>query len=186
MKGSFFIKIGIIFLLSSGAVFAYKNADKLLNDFNNDYLLSRIVVGNIETTYSTYNETINKYKADMETFYGSLDFYYDNFIRKNRAMVTYLKEVEKDLKNLEGPSLRMYDNCKYEVDDEETLKMCENYKENLKGVIDSYNKLVVDYNDVLDSFNGFAESNNRANDVVPPYESQMSDKLVRIYEEIKK
>lgn len=184
MKGSFFLKIGFVFIISSMIIYGVKYGGKYFDDFNNDYLLSRIVVEKVDDTYKIYNEGINKYKDDMTTFYGSLDFYYDNFIRKNRAMTTYLAEVEKDIAYLEGPALTLYENCNYDIDDEETKAMCENYKTNLKGVIDSYNKLVVDYNEVLDSFNGFAESNNRAGDVVPNYESVMSKKILKIYDEL--
>ena len=184
MKGTFFLKIGLIFIIASVVTFSIKYGDNYLEAFNNDYLLSRIVVGNVEDNYKDFTEGVNNYKGDMSIFYDSLDFYFDNFIRKNRAMTTYLKEVENDLKKLEHPSLKLYENCKYEVADEDIVNMCENYKTNLKGVIDSYNKLVDDYNEVLDSFNGFANSNGRANDVVPNYESVMSEKLIKIYEEM--
>lgn len=186
MKGTFFLKIGFVFIIASVITFAVKYGDNYFEAFNNDYLLSRIVVDNVESTYKSYNEGVNKYKEDMSIFYGSLDFYYDNFIRKNRAMTTYLREVEKDLRNLERPTLKLYENCNYDIEDDDTKVMCENYKTNLKGVIDSYNKLVEDYNEVLDSFNGFAESNGRANDIVPNYESVMSDKITKIYEEMNK
>lgn len=186
MKGTFFLKLGFVFILASVITFGVKYGDNYFEAFNNDYLLSRIVVENVESTYQTYNERVSKYKDDMTTFYGSLDFYYDNFIRKNRAMTTYLREVEKDIRALEGPALKLYENCNYDVEDEEKIKMCESYKANLKGVIDSYNKLVLDYNEVLDSFNGFADSNGRSGDKVPPYESVMSEKILKIYEEINK
>jgi hypothetical protein len=184
MKGKTFIKLGVVFMVASFAVFGFKNADMYLTDFNNDYLLSRIVVNNIENNYEDFNNKVSKYKEDMTTFYGSLDFYFDNFIRKNRAMKTYLAEVEKDLKQLEGSSLRLYENCRYEINDEKTETMCKNFKINLDGVITSYQKLVDDYNQVLDSFNGFAESYNRKNDVVDLYESKLSDKLLKIYTEL--
>ena len=185
MKGTFFLKIGFIFIVASVITFTIKYGDNYIEAFNNDYLLSRIVVGNVEDNYKDFNEGISTYKGDMSVFYDSLDFYYDNFIRKNRAMTTYLKQVESDIKNLESPSLKLYENCKYDIDDEDTNAMCDSYKTNLKGVIDSYNKLVVDYNEVLDSFNGFAKSNGREGDVVPSYESMMSEKILKIYKEIK-
>ena len=185
MKGSTLIKLGIVMMIASGAIIFTKNADKFLNEFNNDYLLGRIVVSNIETNYTEFNNNVTKYKADMTTFYDSLDFYFDNFIRKNRAMVTHLNEVEKDLKRLEHSSLKLYESCKYEIEDEETKEMCKNYKINLEGVIESYDKLVADYNEVLDAFNGFAKSNNRSEHVVEPYESKMSEKLIIINDELK-
>ena len=184
MKGKTFIKLGVVFMSLSFVMVGVRNADKIFNDFNNDYLLSRVVVSNVDNYYDEFNKNINNYKADMTVFYGSLDFYFDNFIRKNRAMVTYLTEVEKDLTKLENSALRLYENCKYDIEDEETKEMCKNFKINLDGVIKSYNKLVIDYNEVLDAFNGFAESNNRKGDVVPKYESKMSDKLLKIYEEL--
>lgn len=186
MKGSTLIKLGIVLMLASGALIFTKNADKFLSEFNNDYLLSRIVVNNIETNYNDFNKNVTKYKEDMTTFYDSLDFYFDNFIRKNRAMVTYLTEVEKDLKKLENSSLKLYESCRYDIDDEETKEMCKNYKINLEGVIESYEKLVVDYNEVLDAFNGFARDNNRKEHMVEPYESKMSEKLIIIRDELNK
>lgn len=184
MKGKTLIKLGVVFMSLSFVMVGVRNADKIFNDFNNDYLLGRVVVSNVDNYYDEFNRNVSKYKDDMTVFYGSLDFYFDNFIRKNRAMVTYLTEVEGDLRRLENSSLRLYENCKYDIEDEETQEMCRNYKINLEGVIKSYEKLVVDYNEVLDAFNGFAVSNNRKKDVVPKYESKMSDKLLKIYEEL--
>ena len=114
MKGKTFIKLGVVFMSLSFVMVGVRNADKIFNDFNNDYLLSRVVVSNVDNYYDEFNKNINNYKADMTVFYGSLDFYFDNFIRKNRAMVTYLTEVEKDLTKLENSALRLYENCKYD------------------------------------------------------------------------
>ena len=185
MKGTFFLKVGLVFILASCFTFLLKNGEQFFSSFNNDYLLSRIVIENVDETYKDFNSKVSTYKDDMSTFYDSLDFYYDDFVRKNRVMVANLSVVEKDLSKLEKPALKLYENCRYEVEDEDTAKMCSIYKENLKGVVDSYNKLVEDYNHVLDSFNAFAEGYGYNDRVVPNYESKMSTGLLKIYEEIK-
>lgn len=184
MKGTFFLKIGLVFLLASFFTFIIDNGEAFVDAFNNDYLLSRIVIDNIEDVYDDFNENVSKYKDDMTTFYGSLDYYYDDFVKKNRAMTAYLGVVEKDLVKLEYPSLKLYENCKYDVEDDNSNKMCEAYIENLKGVVTSYNKLVDDYNSVLDSYNVFVIGYGRDDKAVPYYESKMSTKILKIYEEL--
>ena len=171
MKGSVFIKLGIFFMASSLIVCGAKTTDSALKDFNNDYLLSRIIITNTKDSYTDFNEQVSKYKEDISKFYDSLDFYYDQ-----------ASSVEKDLKNLEDISLELFNNCKYDIDDEEMSKLCKSYKTNLSNTVDSYEKLVDDYNDIIKMYNDYATLRNK--EIAKEYESKLSDKLTIINDKL--
>ena len=185
MKGTFFFKIGFVFILASLFTFSLNNSEEFITAFNNDYLLSRIVIDNVENIYEDFNKELANYKEDMTEFYGSLDYYYDEFDSKNKEMINHLDIVESDIVKLEKTSLKLYENCKYDIEDENTFKMCSIYKENFEGIISSYEKLVEDYNEVLGTYNSYVEAYGNYDKKVSSYESKMSERILKIYDEIK-
>lgn len=178
--GSKFVKIGIMFIFLSILFIGFKNKEEIMDMITTGELLDSIIPNSIENEYDRIEEEYSKYEKSVSTFYSSLDYYYDNFIRKNRAMTTYLSDVEKDLKRLERIFIRTSKKCN-EKDDE----TCNKVEEKIKNTVDIYNKIIVDYNLVLDSFNEFAKSNYREEHVVSNYESILSDELLTIYDKIK-
>lgn len=178
--GSKFIKIGIVFIFLAIMFIGFKNKEEIMEIITTGELLDRIIPNSVDSEYDRINDEYTKYEKDVEVFYSSLDYYYDNFIRKNRAMTTYLSEVETDLKRLERIILRTSKKCAKKSND-----VCYKIDEKIKGVVDTYNKIVVDYNLVLDSFNEFAKSNFREEHVVSNYKSILSDELLDIYDKIK-
>ena len=182
MKGSVFIKLGIFFMASSLIVCGAKTTDSALKDFNNDYLLSRIIITNTKDSYTDFNEQVSKYKEDISKFYDSLDFYYDQFIEVDKSIRDKATKIEKDLKNLEDISLELFNNCKYDIDDEEMSKLCKSYKTNLSNTVDSYEKLVDDYNDIIKMYNDYATLRNK--EIAKEYESKLSDKLTIINDKL--
>lgn len=182
MKGSIFIKLGIFFIASSFVVVGAKTTDSAFKEFNNDYLLSRIIVTKTKESYDTFNEKVSKYKEDISNFYDSLDFYYDQFIEVNKTISSKAKNIEEDLKEMEEVSLDLFNNCKYDIDDEEMNNICKSYKQNLSNTVDSYEKLVTDYNDLISMYNDYASLKNKT--IVKEYESKISDKLTVINDKV--
>ena len=78
MKGKTLIKLGVVFMSLSFVMVGVRNADKIFNDFNNDYLLGRVVVSNVDNYYDEFNrnglsdeEWVNQYAKleDLDKFY---------------------------------------------------------------------------------------------------------------------
>ena len=183
MKGSMFIKLGIFFMSMSLIVFGVKQADSLFKDFNNDYLLSRIVITDTKDAYTEFSDKVNDYKESISTFYDSLDFYYDQFLEKNKTFTKNAENVEQSLNALEYSALELFSDCKYDIDDDEMTNICKMYKTNLNNTMDSYEKLVIDYNDIIKQYNEYASYKNK--EEAKLYERNISSKLSTITENIK-
>ena len=175
------IKIGFVFVIFSFILIGFKNKDEFFNMIASGQLLDSIMPVSVEDEYKKLETAYKNYENNVNTFYGSLDYYYDNFIRKNRAMTTYLADVESGLKEMERIVLRLNNKC----DNDSSKYECDGYKEILIKFIESYNNIVVDYNKVIDSFNEFAKSNFREEHIVENYESILNDDVLKIYNEIK-
>ena len=184
MKGSWLIKIGMLLMTSSLILSGIKNTDKALKDFNNDYLLSRIIVHSTEESYSVFKDKVTKYKEDITEFYDSLDFYYDQFDEKHKEIKSHLEEVEEDYASLEEVSSKLYENCKYDIEDANQSEKCEAYKSNLINLVSSHSKLIDDYNDIINMYNEYASTYNK--EKIAKYEGQSSDKLGDIKRELDK
>lgn len=178
-----FIKIGVLLIAISFCIIGYKNREELYDMISNGDLLNSIIPTKIEDDYEKFITTYDEYKKDLDIFNEYADYFYDNFIRKNRAMTTYIDNIEKDIKKLEKVTIRLNDKCSKK--DNIMTDICINFKTKFINLVETYNKLIENYNKIQESFNEFAESNFRKDDVVEKYKSILKDNILDIYEKIK-
>ena len=183
MYGKAFIKSGITFILGSLLMMSINTVYAEINSYNNDVLLSNMVIDNIKTNYKEFNVKANEFKDNLDTTYDSFNFYLDDYTVKGEIASNNMSNLRNDMINLKDSSLALYKYCLYEINNVETKSMCKTFEENYKGIVKSYKLVLNDYNDILDQYNVYALS--KSMDIVDKVNVDLPVTIDKIYDKIK-
>ena len=157
MYGKALIKSGITFIIASLIFMSINKVYAEIDSYKYDVSLSNLIVYNIKENYAEFNKEANDYKTNLDAVYESFDFYLEDFNTKSLIVLNNIDNVNKTLDSLEDASYNMYKYCIYNINNEETKSMCSTFKTNYLGIVNSYKKMLEDYNNIINQYNNYAE-----------------------------
>lgn len=183
MYGKALIKSGITFILGSLLMMSINTVYAEIDSYNNDILLSNMIIDNIKTNYKEFNTKANTFKDNLDTTYDSFNFYLDDYNIKGEVASNNVSNLRNDVIELKENSLELYKYCLYEINNNETKSMCKAFEENYKGIVSSYKLALNDYNDILEQYNVYAVS--KSMDKVDKLNVELPVTIDKIYDKIK-
>ena len=137
MYGKALIKSGITFILGAFLMMSINTVYAEIDSYNNDVLLSNMVIDNIKTNYKEFNDKAKMYKDNLNTTYDSFNFYLDDYNTKGVIASNNVSNLRKDMIDLRESSLALYKYCLYNINNIETKSMCKAFEDNYKGIVSS-------------------------------------------------
>ncbi len=183
MYGKALIKSGITFILGSLLMMSINTVYAEIDSYNNDVLLSNMVVDSIKTNYKEFNAKANEFKENLDSTYDSFDFYLDDYGTKGEVASNNMSNLRNDVVELKESSMALYKYCLYGINNSETKSMCKAFEENYKGIVNSYKVVLSDYNDILEQYNVYASA--KSMDIVDKLNVELPVTIDKIYDKIK-
>ena len=182
MYGKALIKSGITFIIASLIFMSINKVYAEIDSYKYDVLLSENIVNNIKYNYVEFNKEANNYKTNLDSVYESFDFYLEDYQTKNIVVMDNMNNTNKTLYALEFSAFNLYKYCLYNINNEETKSMCKTFEVNYLGIVDSYKKMLQDYNGILEQYNNYAMT--RSLDKVKKLDVKLPNTMETIYEKI--
>lgn len=126
-----------------------------INDYYADINRSKEIYTAVESDYKEFVSSASGVKSHMVDVSDSLDVYLEEFPNKESLIVEKIQVVDEDINSLKEISLRIIDNCKYELNNNAMENKCNNFILNYNRMIESYKVMVSEYNKVIDSYNNY-------------------------------
>lgn len=154
--GLLMISVGII----SGFVYSCEL------DRNN----TKTSIESINKTYLVYNETSSKFKENLIKFYSINNSYFETMNEDNKITLEIIKEMENNLITVKELSNNINDDCK-DIKDNTIKTQYSIFNQNHEIMINTYVKMVYNYNNVIKEYNEWARINNHK--MLDQYESNL-------------
>jgi len=160
-----FIGVGILLICIGFCIIGYKKFSFLYDSYMADIDKSKEIVTIVDNDYKEFNSIISGYKEDIVLVSNSLAVYYDEFPNKNESILNNINNVKIKLESVNSINERMFDNCKYDLNNLLMEQQCETFSVNYNSMIDAYIEMVSEYNNFVEKYNEYAINNGKI--VVP-------------------
>ena len=151
----FFIHLGFLFIIAGLSIICVEKVSANINEYYADINRSKEIFNAVESDYNEFVSNASLVKNNMVNVSNALDVYLEEFPEKESLIVEKIKVVDENINSLKEISLRIVENCKYELNNKAMENKCSNFILNYNRMIESYKVMVREYNKVIDSYNDY-------------------------------
>lgn len=149
--------MGLVLIIVGFSLIFVDNVSAGINDYYADVNKSKEIMFTVFEDYVKFENGAIDIKNEIVDVSKALDIYLEDFPIKESLIVEKINIVENDINNINLTSLELINMCKYDLNNNSMNSKCNNFKKNYVRMIDSYKKMIIVYNDVLNSYNEFID-----------------------------
>ncbi len=155
------INTGLALVLLGVSLLTIDNVSAYVDSFNEENQNKAVIKETIEKDYEGFIISLKYYKEEIPNIYGFYSEYYEDLAEKEMIYSTIMKGIEEKLENTisKTSNLKLY--CAHNFYESNILKKCQLYSENYGLMVESFIKLIVDYNERVEKYNNWANEHNK-------------------------
>lgn len=174
-----FIHLGIIFILIGFSLIAVDEVSAQIKNYYDDIEASKEIKKNVNDYYDQFKNKALDVKKEIVDTSSSFNIYFEDFTKSYITISNKMDNVKSKITDLDDISQKLFNYCRYDLNDSVMNNKCKSFKTNYKNMYNSFQTMVDNYNKIVNSYNTYA-TKKKLNSISPyQKEIEFSDNLIK-------
>lgn len=175
--------IGFIFIMIGCSIIFIDKVSASINDYVKDIDKSNEIVDKVDFNYNEFKNKSVIVKDSIVEVSKSFVIYLEEFPSVNVEIKEKVLTVEKEINDLNPIIDELLNYCHYDLNNSKMNSQCESFKINLSNMMESYDKMIEVYNDVIGEYNVYSVANGK--EQMLEYNNNINSSIVEAVKELK-